>query len=93
MATLMCVPTWTTDFRKDLAAFDVPTLVVQGDQDRILPIDATGNQLERSHRPAQERWLSGARHGQPAARPARRCHTCAAPTTTHRARGLSSACC
>lgn len=45
-ATLKCVPTWTTDFRNDLAAFDVPTLVVQGDQDRILPIDATGNRLE-----------------------------------------------
>ncbi|RSM93710.1 alpha/beta hydrolase [Nonomuraea sp. WAC 01424] len=45
-ATLKCVPTWGTDFRKDVAAFDVPTLVIQGDQDRILPIDATGNRLK-----------------------------------------------
>ncbi|MEV0586188.1 alpha/beta hydrolase [Nonomuraea sp. NPDC050310] len=45
-ATVKSVPTWATDFRGDLAAFDVPTLVIQGDQDRILPIDATGNRLE-----------------------------------------------
>ena len=34
-----------TDFTEDLKKFDVPTLVVQGDQDRILPIDATGRRL------------------------------------------------
>ena len=36
---------WLTDFRDDLPKFDVPTLVVQGDEDRILPIDATGRRL------------------------------------------------
>src|SRR6202167_4071323 len=41
-ATLACVPTWHEDFRKDLARFDVPTLVIQGDADRILPISAAG---------------------------------------------------
>lgn len=45
IATLACVPTWLTDFRDDLPKFDVPTLVVQGDEDRILPIDATGRRL------------------------------------------------
>ena len=44
-ATLACVPTWLTDFRKDLPQNDVPTLVVQGTEDRILPIDATGRRL------------------------------------------------
>jgi non-heme chloroperoxidase len=44
-ATLACVPTWLTDFRKDLPKIDVPTLVVQGTEDRILPIDATGRRL------------------------------------------------
>ncbi|HEY2764608.1 MAG TPA: alpha/beta hydrolase [Pseudonocardiaceae bacterium] len=44
-ATLACVPAWLTDFRRDLPNIDVPTLVVQGDQDRILPIDATGRRL------------------------------------------------
>jgi non-heme chloroperoxidase len=44
-ATLACVPTWLTDFRGDLPKIDVPTLVVQGTEDRILPIDATGRRL------------------------------------------------
>ena len=44
-ATLACVPTWLTDFRADLPKIDVPTLVVQGTEDRILPIDATGRRL------------------------------------------------
>src|SRR5882757_9771720 len=41
-ASLACVPTWHEDFRKDLTRVDVPTLVIQGDADRILPITATG---------------------------------------------------
>jgi non-heme chloroperoxidase len=41
-ATLQCVPTWYTDFRKDLARITVPTLVMHGDADRILPIAASG---------------------------------------------------
>ena len=42
-ASLACVATWYEDFRKDLAAVDVPTLVMHGDADRILPISATGS--------------------------------------------------
>jgi non-heme chloroperoxidase len=41
-ASLACVAAWHTDFREDLARIDVPTLVIQGDADRILPIAATG---------------------------------------------------
>src|ERR1700693_3240777 len=41
-ASLACVPTWHEDFRKDLAKIDIPTLVMHGDADRILPIGATG---------------------------------------------------
>src|SRR5271163_1700631 len=41
-ASVACVPTWHEDFREDLARIDVPTLVIQGDADRILPITATG---------------------------------------------------
>ena len=39
-ASLACVPTWHEDFRKDLIRVDVPTLVIHGDADRILPITA-----------------------------------------------------
>jgi non-heme chloroperoxidase len=42
IATLACVPTWHEDFRNDVARIDVPTLVIQGDADRILPIAASG---------------------------------------------------
>jgi non-heme chloroperoxidase len=41
-ASLACVPTWHEDFRKDLARVDIPTLVIHGDADRILPIGASG---------------------------------------------------
>jgi non-heme chloroperoxidase len=41
-ASLACVPTWHEDFRKDLAQIEIPTLVIHGDADRILPIAASG---------------------------------------------------
>jgi non-heme chloroperoxidase len=41
-ASLACVPTWHEDFRKDLSKIDVPALVLHGDADRILPINAAG---------------------------------------------------
>jgi non-heme chloroperoxidase len=31
-----------TDFRDDLTKFDVPTLVIHGDDDQIVPIDISG---------------------------------------------------
>jgi len=41
-ASLACVPTWHEDFREDLKHVDVPTLVIHGDADRIVPISASG---------------------------------------------------
>jgi non-heme chloroperoxidase len=46
-ATLECVHTWYSDFRKDVARIDVPTLVMHGDADRILPITASGARTAR----------------------------------------------
>ncbi len=40
--TLDCVPAWLTDFRNDLKRISIPTLVIHGDADRILPLSATG---------------------------------------------------
>ena len=34
-----------TDFRPDLASFNVPTLVIHGTKDQTVPIDATGRQV------------------------------------------------
>ncbi|MET0512070.1 MAG: alpha/beta hydrolase [Thermoleophilaceae bacterium] len=44
-ASYACVDTWLTDFRADLPKIDVPTLVVHGTEDRILPFEATAQRL------------------------------------------------
>ncbi len=44
-ASHACVDTWLTDFRADVAKIDVPTLVVHGTEDRILPFEATAQRL------------------------------------------------
>jgi non-heme chloroperoxidase len=46
-ASLACVPTWHEDFRKDVAKIDVPTLVIHGDADRIVPIAAAGQRTAK----------------------------------------------
>ena len=44
-AARACVDTWLTDFREDLPKIDVPTLLIHGDADRILPYAATAARL------------------------------------------------
>ena len=39
--TWACVDSWIEDFRQDVARNTVPTLILHGDADRILPADAT----------------------------------------------------
>ena len=46
-ASLACVPTWYEDFRKDLAKIDVPTLVIHGDSDRIVPFASAGQRTAK----------------------------------------------
>lgn len=45
LATYACVDSWLEDFRPDLPGIDVPTLVVHGAADRILPFGATAGRL------------------------------------------------
>jgi non-heme chloroperoxidase len=45
IATVACIPTWETDFRADLPKISVPMLVIQGDDDRVLPFPKTGQRL------------------------------------------------
>jgi non-heme chloroperoxidase len=45
LASYACVDTWLTDFRDDVAKIDVPTLVIHGTEDRILPYSATAARL------------------------------------------------
>ena len=46
-ASLACVPTWHEDFRQDVAKIDVPTLVIHGDADRIVPFAAAGQRTAK----------------------------------------------
>jgi non-heme chloroperoxidase len=46
-ASLACVPTWHEDFRKDVPRINVPTLIIHGDADRIVPIKASGEKTAK----------------------------------------------
>ncbi|AKC87335.1 alpha/beta fold hydrolase [Pseudoxanthomonas suwonensis] len=52
-----------TDFRQDLARFDVPTLVVHGDDDQIVPIDASARASAALVKDAKLIVYPGAPHG------------------------------
>jgi non-heme chloroperoxidase len=45
--SLACVPTWHEDFRNDVARINVPTLVIHGDADRIVPLLASGQRTAK----------------------------------------------
>ena len=44
-AALRCVTACLEDFRGGLAAISIPILIIHGDQDRVLPYEATGSRL------------------------------------------------
>ena len=46
-ATLDCVPAWGEDFRGDVAKIKIPTLIVHGDSDRVVPLEASGARLAK----------------------------------------------
>lgn len=52
-----------TDFREDLAKFDVPTLVIHGDDDQIVPIDISGKASAALIKNAELIIYAGAPHG------------------------------
>ncbi len=63
-ATLDCAKSFaTTDFRPDLAAFSVPTLIIHGTADKTVPIDATGRAAARGIPHAKLIEYDGAPHG------------------------------
>jgi non-heme chloroperoxidase len=61
--TLDCVPTWGTDFRNDLSRINVPTLVIHGDADRIVPIAASGIRTQKAVKSARLVVVDGGPHG------------------------------
>jgi pimeloyl-ACP methyl ester carboxylesterase len=53
----------TTDFRNDLRAITVPTLVVHGEADAVLPVEATGARIAEAVADCRLVRLQGAPHG------------------------------
>ncbi len=62
-AMLRCIDAWQEDFRPDMAAFQVPTLVIHGTGDAIVPIDPTGRAAARMIPGATYKEYDGAPHG------------------------------
>lgn len=61
---VQCVDAFAyTDFTEDLRKFDVPTLVVHGDDDQIVPIDATGRKAAALIADATLKVYPGGSHG------------------------------
>lgn len=63
IGTLKCVTAWYTDFRKDLPRIDVPTLIIHGDSDRILPIEVTGKATQAAIKGSRLVTVKGGPHG------------------------------
>jgi non-heme chloroperoxidase len=61
-ASLACVPTWHEDFREDLKRVDVPTLVIHGDEDRIVPFTASGQRTAKLIKGARLVVVKGGPH-------------------------------
>ncbi len=62
-ATVDCVTAFgETDFREDMAAFTMPTLIVHGDADKTVPIDASGRRAATLIPHARMHVYEGAPH-------------------------------
>ena len=63
-ATLACAKSFsTTDFRPDLSAFRVPTLIIHGTSDKTVPIDASGRAAAKGIAGSTLLEYDGAPHG------------------------------
>ena len=52
-----------TDFTEDLKKFDVPTLVLHGEDDQIVPVKDSAKKSARLIKGAKETYYPGAPHG------------------------------
>jgi pimeloyl-ACP methyl ester carboxylesterase len=63
IGAVACVDCWIEDFRKDIPKNDVPTLILHGDADRILPADATARRQAKLIKNVKLVELPGGPHG------------------------------
>jgi non-heme chloroperoxidase len=61
-AALGCVAACREDFRADLATITIPVLVIHGDQDRVLPYEATSRRLPALLTDARSALIAGGPH-------------------------------
>ena len=62
IATWACPPGWLEDFSDDIERLDVPTLILHGTADRILPIDGQGRRLHAALPDARYVEIDGGPH-------------------------------
>ena len=65
IGTVACVDAWIEDFRKDIPRNDVPTLIIQGDDDRILPAAVTSRRQVKLLENVEYVEIEGGSHGIP----------------------------
>ena len=58
-----CIRSWTTDFTGDLARIDVPTLVIHGDSDGIVPFEKSGERTAQAVAGSELHVVEGGPHG------------------------------
>ena len=62
VATWACPPGWLEDFSADIKRIDVPTLIMHGTADRILPIGGQGRRLHAALPDAHYVEIDGGPH-------------------------------
>ena len=65
IGTVACVDAWLEDFRKDIDRNDVPTTIIHGDDDRILPADVTSRRQAKMIKNVKFIEIKGGSHGIP----------------------------
>jgi non-heme chloroperoxidase len=63
IATVACVDAWIGDFRKDISRNDLPTMIIHGDDDRILPADTTSRRQAKMIKDVKFIEIKGGSHG------------------------------
>ena len=61
-AAVRCITACTEDFRGDLATISIPVLIIHGDQDRVLPYEATSRRLPALLKNARSALIAGGPH-------------------------------
>ncbi len=58
-----CIRSWVTDFTGDLAKVTVPTLVIHGDADAIVPLEKSGQRTHEQVAGSELHVIAGGPHG------------------------------